>query len=467
MTSTSDTSIKEHLTEVRAICERCSCLKVKGHGKLLRKCEAELRFLESLSKRSGDIEAQLKSSNLRHLAGLIEAAEQLSGVTHVLQTYSNEDRESLTIDLICNEGYAWVKVIARQAQALHLVYAGGGHFGERSVVSQADTYLSCAQQHKFNYVVPTVTFVFLNGVTSLVKEALEARGVVVKGKELEVSDSTRLKLQHDDEGESDDDINDDLDEESGNDILSATEYMARLGVSSKSAALFDDYFSTISSSDSSETKQKLDVKKSSLNSPCDTTNVSSVHPVPPGAPPDPVPGLTLSNMRFSAAPTVSKVNLDISTLISLVSNLCHGFHDSKFREPVLRWQAKCERERPLLAELQEYLKDKEILVCETAAEAFSSILNTVGGPQEKERAKELMARVKVIADQPSAAVMDMQLSAKVKHRAKVIFGTGESRQAVTVTANSGFVRAAHHQGVDLAVHLHEPRVLSERKQRTE
>jgi len=53
-----------------------------------------------------------------------------------------------------------------------------------------------------------------------------------------------------------------------------------------------------------------------------------------------------------------------------------------------------------------------------------------------------------------------------KTRAKTIFGTGDTLKAVTLTANSGFVRAAKNQGVQFSVYLHESRALTEQKQKT-
>ena len=47
---------------------------------------------------------------------------------------------------------------------------------------------------------------------------------------------------------------------------------------------------------------------------------------------------------------------------------------------------------------------------------------------------------------------------------QVIFGTAETFQAITVTANSGFVRAAEHKGICVPVILHESRALTEKKQ---
>jgi hypothetical protein len=53
---------------------------------------------------------------------------------------------------------------------------------------------------------------------------------------------------------------------------------------------------------------------------------------------------------------VKRVNLDITTMITLVSSITHGGCNFIFREKILSLQAKEERESPVLPELQKYLK---------------------------------------------------------------------------------------------------------------
>jgi hypothetical protein len=54
-------------------------------------------------------------------------------------------------------------------------------------------------------------------------------------------------------------------------------------------------------------------------------------------------------------------------------------------------------------------------------------------------------KFKIVPDNPSEKVMQLKENKKVKHRTKIIFGTGESLKAITTTANSGFVRSANNQ----------------------
>ena len=74
--------------------------------------------------------------------------------------------------------------------------------------------------------------------------------------------------------------------------------------------------------------------------------------------------------------------------------------------------------------------------------SFEDIMDTLGGVTEKERAKELMSRVTVVPDVPHPG---LRVCGKLKQRSVTIFGTGHAMQALTVTANEGFVRAAKNQ----------------------
>lgn len=72
-------------------------------------------------------------------------------------------------------------------------------------------------------------------------------------------------------------------------------------------------------------------------------------------------------------------------------------------------------------------------------------METVGGFQEQRRACEFLQRVKVVPDQISERSKTLQVIGNIKLRSVTIFGTGDSIQAVTVTANTGFVRSAQAQ----------------------
>jgi hypothetical protein len=75
-------------------------------------------------------ENHLRSSNLGHYAGIVLAAVRMSSVSHVLQPFSMPGRaDSMVVDVVAAHGKMWIKVIARKAQALHLIWAGKSFFG--------------------------------------------------------------------------------------------------------------------------------------------------------------------------------------------------------------------------------------------------------------------------------------------------------------------------------------------------
>ncbi|XP_005071855.1 UPF0415 protein C7orf25 homolog [Mesocricetus auratus] len=159
-----------------------------------------------------------------------------------------------------------------------------------------------------------------------------------------------------------------------------------------------------------------------------------------------------------------RVNLDITTLITYVSAMSYGGCHFIFKEKVLTEQAEQERKEQVLPQLEAFMKDKELFACESAVKDFQSILDTLGGPGERERATLLIKRIRVVPDQPSERALRLVASSKINSRSLTIFGTGDTLKAITMTANSGFVRAANNQGVKFSVFIHQPRALTESKE---
>ena len=61
---------------------------------------------------------------------------------------------------------------------------------------------------------------------------------------------------------------------------------------------------------------------------------------------------------------------------------------------------------------------------------------------------------------------DFSVPGKIKSRSLAIFATGDALRVVTITANTGFIRAAAGQGVTFATVTHESRALTEDKEKT-
>ncbi|CAD6192148.1 unnamed protein product [Caenorhabditis auriculariae] len=167
----------------------------------------------------------------------------------------------------------------------------------------------------------------------------------------------------------------------------------------------------------------------------------------------------------SSEPYQPPINLDVSAVFVLVSNLTHeGGTNHRFSSKLLTQQAEMEREQPARRNLLEKIEGRDWIMCKTAFEAVKTIVYTVGGETERERWEELIRKVRIVEDNPSPKSELLQLSDRINSRSIVIFGSGDHYKAVTATANKHFVSSAHHQGVAFDVVLHESRALSEQKE---
>ncbi|XP_021341652.1 UPF0415 protein C7orf25 homolog [Mizuhopecten yessoensis] len=728
-----DQLLLTYLQEANTLIQKCQQYQhIKGMQKLEKKCRAELKYLQSLRKKTDFIhESQLKSSNLCHFAGILHAMQVIPGVVSMMTAVHSPNRtSSLHVDIVAGQGQVWVKVIARKAQALHLIWAGEGQFGEHNLIKQAEDYITCAKSNPVNFCPPSLHFAFYSQVTILMAEALEELGVKVWGERVAVDPDIETQLKalsaiYLDSDEESEDLPDEESEESStgnnqpsiidkdlgthfsthtrldsvldcvlpvtvtglpvsnkglpvsesgvpvsdtglpvtvsglpvsdkglpvsdkglpvsdkglpvsesgvpvsdeglpvsesgapvsdtglpvsesgasvsNTGLPVSESGApvsdtRLPVSKSGTPVLESRISVLDSglhvsnrdfiasdrkipvpknvdalhevenSDNTPTVGERsfhtsankncedlyqDLDKDTCNSECtkESSNLRKSFPSLCQTDTDltepscstavhqtksskhlnqirktdssnqvkvtglkqpvcvasnsaelnlqpqkrnssegiseiyndlfisclliSVPKYDVSKMVISAESCNSdksvnsgKVNLDITTLITLVSAVTHGGCHFIFPEKILTLQAKDERENPALPQLQTYLNGKELYACQTAWDDFETILKTLGGPEEKRRAQLLLHRVKVIPDQPSKRAKDLPDTGKIRQRTKVIFGTGDELGAVTTTANMGFVRAAEHQGVSFAIYSHSSRALTEDKEK--
>lgn len=95
--------------------------------------------------------------------------------------------------------------------------------------------------------------------------------------------------------------------------------------------------------------------------------------------------------------------------------------------------------------------DKELIACETAINSFLTILNVVGGPNEKLRAEQFLKEIKKYPDltkDEEDSVWSknrLQIGGKIRERMFAIVSFGIFHKALTVTANKGALEAAKMQ----------------------
>eukprot|EP01127_Copromyxa_protea_P016401 TRINITY_DN4867_c0_g1_i4.p1 TRINITY_DN4867_c0_g1~~TRINITY_DN4867_c0_g1_i4.p1 ORF type:complete len:311 (-),score=67.22 TRINITY_DN4867_c0_g1_i4:38-970(-) len=296
----------------------------------------------------------------------------------------------------------WIKVKAMKALTIQSLFHGNGSFGTKSISEAAALIKKSAGQHPVNFQPPVVVFWFVKGITDDVAYSLQSMNIVVRGEKVEEP----------------------TEESSDEDGLNLDKCVIE------------------------EEKRKATAKEKLILLVEDTG-----------------PDLEIPNEdEEHEIPKINKVNLDITTLITLVSHVTNDLDPSQsFDDPVLQYQAEEERKQKVLPLINEFIAGKEVIVTNSAWTKFEGIVSIVGGPKERERTEELRKTLKFVEDCPSEYSLQLPVGGKIKQQHIDIFGSGDYYKAVTVTANSALVRAAADHGVEFSTFLHQARALTEVK----
>ncbi|XP_034951413.1 UPF0415 protein C7orf25 homolog isoform X2 [Chelonus insularis] len=329
---------------------------------------------------------------------------------------SNNSR--LMVDIISDDGNTWIKVIARNPKALSLISLGNGEYGQKSILDQAKYFLTCASMHLHCYKPPNIIFYFACGIESFLANQLEELGISVEGKRIaDITDTSIIEF------ESKFDLNEFI-----------LDNLKNHSISSCNKSLL------------------ISTNKEKTSSSVTTTNILSKK-------------LETFNVSPQKLLSIETLNIDVSSLLAYVSNMTNGHANFIFLEPLLNLQAEWERSSPVKPILDQWFEGKRLLVCKTAYDNFMDIIKTIGGVNEKLRAEAFMRKVQIIEDADEGRILQLPIVGRIKHRSRIVFGTGEFTKSITITANEGFVRAAKMQEIECAVMLHEPRSLSEIKEK--
>jgi hypothetical protein len=60
------------------------------------------------------------------------------------------------VDIVSCEGDCWYKISARNPKALALLAAGGGNYGQKSIVHHIQDYIDCAKENPCLFKIPKV-----------------------------------------------------------------------------------------------------------------------------------------------------------------------------------------------------------------------------------------------------------------------------------------------------------------------
>jgi hypothetical protein len=130
---------------------------------------------------------------------------------------------------------------------------------------------------------------------------------------------------------------------------------------------------------------------------------------------------------------VDAINLDVTAMLALCSNLTNGHANYAFVQPGLQEQAALERQQPALPFILRTIKGvlvrtaarspcvsgKRLICCRTAYDSLRQIVRTVGGPTEQQREQLLLAYVHVVDDHITERVRRLTRTDVLSDRAKV------------------------------------------------
>jgi hypothetical protein len=128
---------------------------LEGIQKLQRKISQELNFLKQIDKTGKIKKEHIQCSNLTHFSAVVKTISSVSKCISVNKVMMLDDRK-ITIDIICDDGLTWMKVIARNPKSLSQICMGDASYGVRSVVDHAEDYVECAKLNPCLFQIPKV-----------------------------------------------------------------------------------------------------------------------------------------------------------------------------------------------------------------------------------------------------------------------------------------------------------------------
>lgn len=163
-------------------------------------------------------------------------------------------------------------------------------------------------------------------------------------------------------------------------------------------------------------------------------------------------------------PAPTRVNLCTTAMCALVAEVCHvstdDAHIVQWSQRNVHWRdcLAAERQGRLLDELQPLIQGRPLIASAAAVAQFESILQVVGGVNEKARWQQLLVQIAVFpqgAANPSGRIA-AAAGAGLTARQVYTFELGDEQRAVTLTANGRAVEALARRGVLLESHVHRP-----------
>ncbi|XP_058118329.1 UPF0415 protein C7orf25 homolog [Anopheles ziemanni] len=167
---------------------------IEGVKKIQKKISQELKFLNRVKTNRTVTINHILCSNLTHFGCLVDCLLMSAQVKHVDYPLPVEDRACpLRVDIVCDGGATWIKVIARNPKSLSDAVYGRTSYGSKSILEQAQEYIQAASNFPYMFRPPTVIFRFLSKLDDELIVELQRIGirVVLAEEEDDVSECSK------------------------------------------------------------------------------------------------------------------------------------------------------------------------------------------------------------------------------------------------------------------------------------
>lgn len=155
--------------------------------------------------------------------------------------------------------------------------------------------------------------------------------------------------------------------------------------------------------------------------------------------------------------------LDLTTLITLISDICHDsnisirfgqFEDWKFENKSIYEHIIDEKENPVLTKINEKIKDGKLLTTKPVWEKFTNMINRYGSEDEVERTTRF--DIKVIEDDQDQEII-FPHTRMWTEESRSIYGTATKHNYWIVTGNISVLKEALKYNENLQYVAHRSR----------
>lgn len=174
---------REKINNGEELLQALDLYNIEGIQKLHRKIKQEIDFLKKvifhilyihglytflyiffsflkISKTTTIKKEHLQCSNLTHFSALVKYLSKVENCVSVSKVFNLGERK-IVVDVVCNGGLTWIKVIARNPKSISQICLGNTNYGVRSILDQAIEFLECVQSYPCLFQTPLVFKIYL------------------------------------------------------------------------------------------------------------------------------------------------------------------------------------------------------------------------------------------------------------------------------------------------------------------